>query len=93
MNKHANSDCQAGHQLKAFQRISFEDLSVLSAVNESRALHSYGKQRQDSKAGIWESAGTLLQNIRENFRKTIDNIFFETVCDEEVYAAMERTVS
>lgn len=93
MNNHTNSDNQAGHQLKAFQRISFEDLSVLSAVNESRALHSYGQQRQNAKAGIWGSAGTMFQNIAENFRKTIDNIFFETVCDEEVYAAMERTVS
>jgi hypothetical protein len=35
----------------------------------------------------------FFKSVRDSFHKTIDNIFFETICEQETYAAMEKTLS
>lgn len=82
-----NDIYRADDKLKKFQRISFEDLSALSAIDESKA-EPFAQPSQ-----MLRSAGELISSLRAAFSKTIDNIFFETACDQEIYAALEKTSS
>lgn len=80
------------HKLKSFQRISFEDLSALSAISDNqyetarKSNHNYGSSPLKATEEFFKS-------VRDSFHKTIDNLFFETICEQETYAAMEKTLS
>jgi hypothetical protein len=87
------------HQLKSFQRISFEDLSALSAISHSqcdavrKCNQSYGSSPAIIANSALKATEDFFKSVRDSFHKTIDNVFFETICEQETYAAMEKTLS